>query len=69
MRPHRSSNTPDPYLVWKVALFVAAAGLWIDGAATGDTRLTGAAIVFAAAALLLRFMPSGRRTEDRDESD
>ncbi|CAN5537731.1 hypothetical protein BH24GEM3_BH24GEM3_07800 [soil metagenome] len=64
-RTRRSS--PDGYLLWKVAIFFLAAGVWLAGVISGRAWLSGAAIAILLLALVLRFLPQGG-DEDRTES-
>ncbi|MDX1647796.1 MAG: hypothetical protein R3304_11685 [Longimicrobiales bacterium] len=49
----------DPFLEWKVRLFSVAAVLVLVGLYLDERRITGAAILVLAVALLLRFLPGG----------
>lgn len=53
-RPSRTRRGPDPYLDWKVALFVAGAAAGSVGMATGSRWLVGTAIVLLGAGVALR---------------
>ncbi|HEV2132128.1 MAG TPA: hypothetical protein VGR27_13530 [Longimicrobiaceae bacterium] len=64
-RTRRSS--PDRHLVWKVAIFFLAAGIWLAGVISGRAWLSGAAIAVLLLALVLRFLPQGAE-EDATES-
>jgi fatty acid desaturase len=64
-RTRRSS--PDGYLLWKVAIFFLAAGVWLAGVISGRAWLSGAAIVVLLLALVLRFLPHDG-DEDATES-
>lgn len=61
------SSSPDRYLVWKVAIFFLAAGMWLAGVISGRSWLSGAAIVVLLVAIVLRFLPQGA-DEDAAES-
>lgn len=64
-RTRRSS--PDRFLIWKVAIFFLAAGVWLAGVISGRGWLSGAAIVILLLAIVLRFLPQGG-DEDVPES-
>jgi hypothetical protein len=61
------NGQPARHLRLRIVLFFAAAGLWLSGVTADSGWLTGSAIVVAAAAGLLRFIPE--RPEPPPEND
>lgn len=59
----RRRSGPDPFLAWKVGIFVLAAGMWIAGVIAGQAWLTGAALAVLLVGLLLRFVRRGEPGE------
>jgi hypothetical protein len=49
------SRKAGPYLEWKVAIFIVAAGLGLSGMYLEERWLTGAAILLLLGGVLLRF--------------
>ena len=60
----RSRRGPDPYLDWKVRLFLAGAVVALVGMARESSWIVGVAVALLAAGFLLRFVPAA--DEERD---
>lgn len=56
-RPSREDRGPDPYLDWKIGLFLVGAGLAVTGMVTENSLLIWFAITAIAIGLGLRFLP------------
>ncbi len=59
-RPSREQRGPDPYLLWKVALFTVGGAVALFGIFTGRDAAVLAAIVVLALGLVLRVVSSRR---------
>jgi hypothetical protein len=59
----------DRHLEWKVWMFCVAAILALGGIYLDERLLTGAAIVFLASAMLLRFLPGGGPVDDEEAEE
>lgn len=57
LRPSRAARGPDPYLRWKVALFLGGAALGLAGMALNTAWLLGPALALIMAGIVLRFLP------------
>ncbi|MBT8489074.1 MAG: hypothetical protein HKN72_17425 [Gemmatimonadetes bacterium] len=57
------------FLEWKVGLFCVAAVLTIAGMYLEARWMTGLAIVVLASAMLLRFLPGGRKVDEFGDDD
>lgn len=62
----RSDRGPDPYLDWKVRLFVAGAVAAVVGMAREWPWLLGVAVLLLGAGFLLRFLPAEGGEEDEE---
>jgi len=58
-RPSRESRGPDPFLQWKIVIFIVAAIVGLAGVATENRWLVGIGIVVLISGVLLRAL--GRR--------
>jgi hypothetical protein len=56
-RPSREHRGPDPYLDWKIGLFLAGAAMGIAGMALDRAWIIACAIALLAIGALLRFLP------------
>ncbi len=63
----RSRRGPDPFLRWKVRLFLAGAVVALLGMARDSSWLLGVAVAFLGAGFVLRFIP--RDGEEDCEED
>ncbi|HEX7051008.1 MAG TPA: hypothetical protein VF188_12440 [Longimicrobiales bacterium] len=57
-RPSRERRGPDPYLNWKIALFITGGALGAAGMLRNDGRLVAAGIAVLAVGVVLRFLRS-----------
>lgn len=58
-RPSRESHGPDPFLQWKIVIFIIGAVVGLAGVATENRWLVGIGIVVLISGMLLRAL--GRR--------
>ena len=65
----RSRRGPDPYLGWKVRLFLAGAVVALVAMARESSWLMGVAVLFLGAGFLLRFLPQPDDEDEAGEAD
>lgn len=61
---NRNRSGSDKHLEWKVRLFLLGAALAMAGVGLDSTLLTTLAIVVLVAGVALRFLPTGKKTDD-----
>jgi hypothetical protein len=61
---NRKGAGPDTHLEWKVRIFLLGAALAMAGVGLDSTLLTTLAIVVLVAGAALRFLPTGKGSED-----
>lgn len=66
-RPSREKRGPDPYLDWKIGLFMVGGAAGVTGMALEKSWLVGVAIGLLAIGFVLRFLP--RPDGDTTEPD
>lgn len=65
----RSRRGPDPFLRWKVRLFLAGAVVALLGMARDSPWLLGVAVALLGAGFVLRFIPGEGEDEDEEEDE
>lgn len=65
----RSRRGPDPYIRWKVGLFLAGAVLGLVGMATERNWLVMTAIGVLGVGVALRFLPASDEAEEAEADD